>query len=378
MLRSPLADRCKPLSFHTPSDRLPIEYFDFSNRLGQHAFYQDFREECAFLHRNGYVVLRDVVDQNICNELRSQYDRILTGNFSGEDLYCEFFDSRGTHHYGVEYDFQVADTSNRKFKILDMYASSRLALEAALSPVLERFLSLIFNSEILAFQQLGFLYGTEQPIHQDTAYVRVSKPAMLAASWIALEDIEEGTGELEFIPGSHKFDRFRFDSSDDQWCQEVESDPSSSIWWNNSDLRQHAKFLDSLQSLKKAYGHDKFLPRKGDALIWISYFAHGGSAIKWDCPSKATRTRKSLVTHYCPYPVVFPMYMREVVHEAPKRYSDYASYVSKSYPPRGIPCDFDPELYLQFHKDVALNQRYSSDPAIHYTEVGLAEGRRYK
>src|SRR5579859_2673048 len=35
----------------------------------------------------------------------------------------------------------------------------------------------------LAFQSLGFYYGSQQPLHQDSAFVRVNSPLEFVASW---------------------------------------------------------------------------------------------------------------------------------------------------------------------------------------------------
>src|SRR2546429_9350110 len=72
------------------------------------------------------------------------------------------------------------------------------------------FIKLIFERPVLAHQSLFFFKGSQQPIHQDTAFVRVSSPMELVASWTALEDIQPGSGELIYYPKSHQFPEFLF------------------------------------------------------------------------------------------------------------------------------------------------------------------------
>lgn len=55
---------------------------------------------------------------------------------------------------------------------------------------------------MVAFQTLTFQCCLQQGIHQDTAFVRTNSPMEFMASWIALEDIQPGTGELEYYPRS--------------------------------------------------------------------------------------------------------------------------------------------------------------------------------
>lgn len=355
------------------SDRLPIEYPDYEERLSGHPEFLHFREEASFLHTNGYVILPGAVNLELCDRLATYYTQVLT--LAADEMpFVEYFDS-GQLEYGVRFDAEAMRRSKGQFKIIDLFATNAQALEACMADPITRFLSLIFDSNILAFQQLGFIYGTEQPIHQDTAYVRLSKPAMLAASWIALEDIEPETGELEFLPGSHKVDLFRFDSRSDAACQQIETDPSRSIWYDYKDQQQHSAFLEALNSLTPCLGKKRFHARKGDALIWISFFAHGGSTISPTHLANRT-TRKSLVTHYCPHPSCSPLYFHDVLHLAPTLYKDGCFFSSKLYPPRTLPAAFDGNSYLRANPDVEQEQRFAEDPGLHYIDHGEAEGRR--
>jgi len=66
-------------------------------------------------------------------------------------------------------------------------------------------------------QSIYLEYGSQQSQHQDTAYVVAAKPLSLAACWIALEDIKEGSGELVYYPGSHWFEPFLFSGEFKSW-----------------------------------------------------------------------------------------------------------------------------------------------------------------
>ena len=73
-----------------------------------------------------------------------------------------------------------------------------------------RFLSLVFQARVLAFQQLLFQVTNGHQWHQDTAYVVVNTPTLLVATWIALQDIEEGSGELAYYDRSHRLPHYIF------------------------------------------------------------------------------------------------------------------------------------------------------------------------
>jgi ectoine hydroxylase-related dioxygenase (phytanoyl-CoA dioxygenase family) len=149
----------------------------------------------------------------------------------------------------------------------------------------------LFERPILAFQTLTFIYGSQQPLHQDSAYVRVSSPLELVASWIALEDIEEGSGELVYYPGSHRLPEHLFHGQY-KWA------PAGS-----SELEGYAKRLEQ-RACRAGLTPLSFRPRKGDVLIWSADLIHGGAP-----RSRPDATRRSIVTHYCPTdqrPAYFP------------------------------------------------------------------------
>ena len=102
-------------------------------------------------------------------------------------------------------------------RIVDVYAARPAALKVLLAPKLVRFLSLIFDAEPLLFQSLTFECGSEQGMHQDSAYVVVSSPMELVASWTALEDIRPDSGELQYFEGSHRLPEYLFSGEHKSW-----------------------------------------------------------------------------------------------------------------------------------------------------------------
>jgi ectoine hydroxylase-related dioxygenase (phytanoyl-CoA dioxygenase family) len=170
-------------------------------------------------------------------------------------------------------------------KLVDLYARSRAALEVALAPAITRFLRLVFEHEPLLFQSLSFERGSEQPIHQDTAYVVVTPAMAFAAAWIALEDIPVGSGELAYYPGSHALPEYRFRGGTRNWNRERDG------------LEAQERYQEWLLATLAARGIERQLlrPRKGDVLFWNADLAHGGSPIL-----DRALTRRSLVCHYCP------------------------------------------------------------------------------
>ena len=137
----------------------------------------------------------------------------------------------------------------------------------------------------MAFQSLLFTYGTEQDMHQDTAFVPVSSPMEFVGCWIALEDIQTGTGELQYYEGSHRI-------PEHLWLGRSRAKPYDYV-----DQEVEARVLASMHAKPRELGLPlvKYRPKKGDALIWHADLVHGGGKE----PRRDT-TRRSLVAHLCP------------------------------------------------------------------------------
>lgn len=182
-------------------------------------------------------------------------------------------------------------------RALDTFMFAPAALDLMFAGRIGEFLKAIFQDDILAFQTLHFEVGSTQTVHQDTAYVVVDRPLHLAATWIALEDVAEGSGELVYYPGSHRFPHFLYDGRK-HWCPDVD----------DGDI--HGRHLASLheQAAARGIAMTSFRPKKGDALIWHADLAHGGGAI-----TDPKLTRRSLVTHYCPLAAT-PHYFSHTPH----------------------------------------------------------------
>ena len=203
---------------------------------------------------------------------------------------------------------------DRTFRLIDYHVNSELARSAIFCDPVREVLQAGFEDAINAFQCLTFNYGSQQAMHQDGAYVVVSKPLQFMASWIALEDVSPGTGELQYHVGSHRLDDFLF--------------PGESKSWNpgKHGKEVHQQFMKHLEDLKdsETMPLETFLPRKGDALIWASDLVHGGSKIDGD------HTRRSIVTHYCPLSVK-PNFLKFSGHYHEARYQANCHYSSRHY-----------------------------------------------
>lgn len=173
-------------------------------------------------------------------------------------------------------------------------------------------------------------------MHQDTAYVVVSSPLKVAACWIALEDIEPGSGELCYYEGSHHLPDFPFRANSKHWSPERDGN------------ELHQQFLESLHVNSKAMNFPlrKFQPKRGDALLWHADLAHGGAEISHP---NFNVTRRSLVAHYCPISVNPLYFSLRPLQRGRAHFKEHCYYCSYYYQVRD-------ELKLQ-SDEVSANDR---------------------
>lgn len=223
----------------------------------------------------GYVIIPGAIEHQLADQLMDEIAAVT----QQPDKYIA---RRNRAAYAHPTEDIAKDIS---FRIIDFHVNSRLASQAIYCKAVSQLLNAIFESSANAFQCLTFNHGSQQSMHQDGAYVVVSEPLQFLASWIALEDVRPGSGELTYYAGSHKLDDFLF------------GEEESKAWTparHGQDA--HREFLDSIVTRSEEAGLDceVFLPKKGDALIWASDLVHGGTKMG------NSLTRKSIVTHYCP------------------------------------------------------------------------------
>lgn len=237
---------------------------------------------CSFIEK-GYAIIPNAVPDEAIDQYREDLDRVVK-NRGG---------LRASFVHGI-HPLEELNVTQPLTKILDTFVLVPAALKVVFAEKIKRFLMSLFSDDVLAFQGLHFEVGSTQAIHQDTTYVVVDRPFNLAASWVALEDVQEGSGELVYYPGSHRFPLYMYRSRRLPWLYRHERlNWKPSLDGNEVHNRHLAMLREQAQS--RGIQRETFLPRKGDALIWHAYLAHGGGPITGE-----NLTRRSLVSHYCP------------------------------------------------------------------------------
>lgn len=262
-------------------------------------------EEAAVLTafaRDGYVKLPDPLPAPLIDQAEEALEAAYSGRMSALLFECPAV-SPGRHCTWS------AGVRNNAAKALDIHWWSPDIRNVIFANPVTRFLRLIFERPALASQTLGFYRGSGQSYHQDSAYVPYSLPRQFVASWIALEDVVVGAGELQYWVGSHKalpeytYPGGHRNVSESVRCGADEASISTAV-------EAHVKQIVE-QAGNRQLKRETFLARRGEVLFWHADLAHGGAAISLN------RTRKSVVTHYCPKEVA-PAYFENVRSELRK------------------------------------------------------------
>ena len=223
--------------------------------------------------RDGYVIFRAAVAPELADRLAATIDAAYANG-----------DSRLRYHTdGAEHHIPVANTDPRGKRIVEAHAVLSDVRAALGSPPVMQFLMSIFEESPVLTQTLIFQTGSEQGFHQDPVFVPFDEPLRMSAAWVALEDTEEGSGELQYLVKSHSLPDYVFSNG--------RRDS------HGAEAGEVAKFSEWLlrESESRALERLQFRAKKGDVLIWHAGLAHGGSPI-----TKAHATRRSLVGHFCP------------------------------------------------------------------------------
>jgi len=180
------------------------------------------------------------------------------------------------------------------------------ANELVFPPVVLRFLTLVYERPPVAFQTMSMRRGSEEPLHIDTGPLTLTEPMTMAASWLAMEDIQPQSGEFQFVPGSHALPELLHHGT---------------TKGHDGDMAEYGQILQSLQrtSIEQGLTTERFIAKKGDLLIWHADLLHGGAPIE-----DMERTRKSFIAHFMPLGVMPTFYDFSGVNAVPYPSGGYA------------------------------------------------------
>ena len=184
--------------------------------------------------------------------------------------------------YGIDFADAAADKTAGERRIQDAWRFDEDVRAIASNTEVLALLGKLYGRAAFPFQTLNFPVGTEQAPHTDIVHFSSLPERFMCGVWVALEDITLENGPLCYFPGSHRWP--------------VLTNATIGRRGHGSSLASaQDPFEPAWNALREATGavEDRFLARKGEALIWSANLLHGGSA-----QTDRTLTRWSQVTHY--------------------------------------------------------------------------------
>lgn len=242
--------------------------------------------------RDGYVVVEGLIDHEQIDAMLAELDGLF-GETEPRDVleFCDLQFGDDGHRETLSHAALLARAeadrraaagrSNWRLHSMHHACTSARALSA--DPGLERIASLVLGLPATARYSINFLYGSDQPLHEDTAVFHLRTPNLLVGAWIACEDIDEASGPLAYYPGSHR--RPLYEEFDDY--------PNHNF--RTASPETAARYTRHVAETAESFEEHQFLARKGDVLFWHGGLIHGGATI-----ADTSRTRRSFVLHFMP------------------------------------------------------------------------------
>lgn len=168
-------------------------------------------------------------------------------------------------------------------RIFEGWRESKILKNLSLNEIVLNKLRLLYSKQPVPFQTITFNYGSNQPLHSDVIHFHTMPHRWLAATWVALEDMDETNGTLVYVPGSHKlpiFDFYDLKIKAPEYGKQFDS------------YAEYENFIQQLVDTKQLKT-EPLVCKAGQALIWAANLIHGGMEI-----TDPSRSRYSQVTHY--------------------------------------------------------------------------------
>ncbi|HVC63090.1 MAG TPA: phytanoyl-CoA dioxygenase family protein [Acetobacteraceae bacterium] len=164
-----------------------------------------------------------------------------------------------------------------------------------LYPPLRRILRALVGEEMMLHLNLTGWVSTERNWHQDDYLNPPFVNGWYAAVWIALDHIHPDSGPFEYIPGSHRWPLLRGDKVRGHMTEEERSSTIGLLAVNNWPKISERFVVPAIEAEIRDRGAtpQRFLARKGDALIWHGRLLHRGTV-----PAQPDLERRAVIAHY--------------------------------------------------------------------------------
>lgn len=220
-------------------------------------FPQNLQEKLKAWPENGFLSIDRFFSEEEVDKVNTEIDKLLES-------------------HKVDFNY-----TNRK--IMFAFRHSEALKSILYTPALTNILEFILGRQVIPFQTINFIKGSEQLAHSDSIHMTTHPLGNLIAVWIALEDTHENNGPLFYHPGSHKLPYILNDDFE-----------GGSTKYRIGDF-VYKKYEEKIQQVIKDQQLPKktFYAKKGDVFIWHANLLHGGSPV-----INPDNTRKSMVIHY--------------------------------------------------------------------------------
>jgi ectoine hydroxylase-related dioxygenase (phytanoyl-CoA dioxygenase family) len=234
-----------------------VSYEDVKQKLRSTNFSDEVREQILAWKENGYMVLKNFFTPQVAESINKEIEDLLA-------------------------DKKVEFTLGNKV----MFASkqSQLIQNIITQKSITDILSFTLGREVLPFQTINFITGSQQHAHSDSIHMTTYPLGYLIAIWVALEDVDETNGPLCYYPASHKL----------PYILNHDYERGGNAITVGADSN-YLKYEEKIGEVVRTTNFTKkiFAAKKGDVLVWHANLIHGGEKI-----TNPSSTRKSMVVHY--------------------------------------------------------------------------------
>ncbi len=263
------------------------------------------RDDLAHFIEHGWLIWRNAIEEPLID----QFVRDIRSVHKHAGMFVT------TDHRHGRSNLKLSGKKADKFESLfDLYVNFESSRRVCMHPRIARFLSIVFEARPIAFQQLLFQRSNQHQVHQDTSVVAVEDPMLLAATWIALEDVVEGSGELAYYDRSHKLPHYLFKNGTKRF------DPTQ------DDYSECSRTLDEMCK-SRGLAYETFLAKKGDVLFWAADLVHRSHPRT--LPDDTSRM--SCVTHYYPSTTIPYWFRFHPDHQQIESFDAVAGFASAHY-----------------------------------------------
>ena len=189
--------------------------------------------------KDGLLILENLIDEDLLKAVNSDIDDCILKGYQN----YEYGSSQRIEHLHLHYE------SVRKLWLDNRH---------------RRFVDLIFGVASRPCQTLTYVFGSQQEEHQDLIHLTPFPAGYMCGTWIALQDIQDNSGELVVYPGSHRTNRI--------YLRNTGIDKVGSDWKPFAE-----KVVPLWRDICKDYPPLKYKPKKGTVLIWHENLIHAGS-----------------------------------------------------------------------------------------------------